>query len=276
MRKSENTEDRGYVSGYWWSPAAGSSLEWAPGTSQSRDPALRRPVMGAKHLSAPEGIRIVSYPIASRHRALRDFVQLERVRSMAEHFNDQQFLAAALRHANAFGPLTELGETPALWWDECRQIADLYRMVSEVVTLSDSSRDDDHSALSRALRKVAPGVFVLHYGGSELSRPFNVATNEPLVNRLRTGLEEAIVEHLDGHLAVGVRKHRDIRYVPRTRLAALYLLLLIDLVGVAGPVRVCEYCHTEFEPKRRRDAKYCSDNCRAKAAYERKVKEVQQ
>ncbi|WP_458626000.1 hypothetical protein [Winogradskyella sp. PC D3.3] len=34
----------------------------------------------------------------------------------------------------------------------------------------------------------------------------------------------------------------------------------------------CEYCYKEFEPKRRRVQKYCSDTCRSKAYHARKTK----
>ncbi|MBD0831652.1 hypothetical protein [Aestuariibaculum sediminum] len=38
----------------------------------------------------------------------------------------------------------------------------------------------------------------------------------------------------------------------------------------------CQYCFKEFEPKRRRVQKYCSDTCRNKAHHARKVKNVLQ
>jgi hypothetical protein len=34
----------------------------------------------------------------------------------------------------------------------------------------------------------------------------------------------------------------------------------------------CEYCYKEFEPKRRRVQKYCSNTCRSKAYHARKTK----
>ena len=34
----------------------------------------------------------------------------------------------------------------------------------------------------------------------------------------------------------------------------------------------CKYCYNEFEPKRRRVQKYCSDTCRSKAYHARKIK----
>jgi len=37
----------------------------------------------------------------------------------------------------------------------------------------------------------------------------------------------------------------------------------------------CKYCYKEFEPKRRRVQKYCSDTCRSKAYHFRKTKEAQ-
>ncbi|WP_274475380.1 hypothetical protein [Mangrovimonas aestuarii] len=40
-----------------------------------------------------------------------------------------------------------------------------------------------------------------------------------------------------------------------------------------SPTYICEYCHKEFEPKRRRVQKYCSDSCRVKAHHARKNKE---
>lgn len=37
----------------------------------------------------------------------------------------------------------------------------------------------------------------------------------------------------------------------------------------------CEYCFKEFEPKRRRVQKYCSNTCRSKAHHLRKTKDTQ-
>jgi len=36
----------------------------------------------------------------------------------------------------------------------------------------------------------------------------------------------------------------------------------------------CEYCSKEFEPKRRRVQKYCTDTCRSKAFYSRKTNDL--
>lgn len=272
MRKNVKPEDRGFLTGYWGKPIHGS-LAWS------------EPVpLKTRYLVIPPGVGIASYPVASRGKALSDFADLERIRIKAEHHHDPSFLGAALHHANQFGPLVGWHpeqETAALWWEQCRLIGDLYRLVISLgrLDLLGQQGDDgrDHSDLASRLSRVPGQGWVLQYGGSEFSPAFTLEGDASVGGQARKGLELAVAQRLNsepaGGVAIDVVKNRDIRYSPVTRLGALYLLLLVELIGIDGQVKVCEHCHTEYMAKRS-DQRFCTDSCRAKAFYKQKAKEI--
>lgn len=75
------------------------------------------------------------------------------------------------------------------------------------------------------------------------------------------------------HPTILPMRNAEVRFTPENLRAALYLRLALEISEGLGEMRECVGCAQPFTPSRR-DQDYCGKNCRERASYRRRTRQV--